>query len=67
MQQIIDDYFRAWRTKDGKLLASLFTADGVYRVKPFGLEEYHGREAMYGYWQEAPVKQQDPKPLCLAV
>ena len=63
MQEVLDLYFQAWRTQDSELIASLFTEDGVYRVKPFGIEKYFGREQIKGYWHTSPVSgQSKPAP-----
>lgn len=63
MKEVLDLYFRAWQTQDSDLIASLFTEDGIYRVKPFGIEEYFGREKIRGYWHANPVSgQSKPQP-----
>ena len=63
MKEVLDLYFQAWRTQDSDLIASLFTGDGIYRVKPFGIEEYLGRDQIKDYWYANPVSgQSKPTP-----
>src|SRR6185437_4508299 len=63
MKEVLDLYFQAWRTQDSDLIASLFTGDGIYRVKPFCIEEYLGRDQIKDYWYANPVSgQSKPTP-----
>ena len=50
MKEVLALYFKAWRDRDSELIARLFTSTGVYRVKPFGIEEYHGQDEIKQYW-----------------
>lgn len=66
MKQILSHYFEAWQDKDSGKLISLFNKDGVYRVKPFGIEEYVGTDEIKDYWETHPVAMQiNPKPKLL--
>lgn len=69
MKEVLDQYFQAWRTQDSNLIASLFTQDGTYRVKPFGIEEYHGTVEIKNYWSENPssIRRTPPQPRALNV
>lgn len=63
MQQTVDRYFRAWELQDTDSLSEIFTLDAKYIVHPFEKEEYHGLEAIKGYWNDKPVSIQiAPKP-----
>ncbi|MFW6074872.1 MAG: nuclear transport factor 2 family protein [Chloroflexota bacterium] len=54
----LESYGLAWRTKDDRALAELFTPDGMHRSSP--LREPHvGREAIRSYWREATSDQED--------
>lgn len=66
MQNVLSLYFKAWQDQDSTSLIKLFAKDGIYRVRPFGLEEFNGTEAIKGYWEEHPVKgQTNPRPKML--
>lgn len=66
MQSILKQYFKAWHSQDSSLVTSLFTPDGVYRVKPFGIEEYFGAEQIKQYWEANPISaQENPQPKIL--
>lgn len=66
MTEVLKQYFRAWQTQDSELLGELFTQDGIYKVKPFGIEQYEGTEQIKTYWEANPVaKQVNPKPVIL--
>jgi uncharacterized protein (TIGR02246 family) len=66
MRQILSRYFEAWQDKDSEKLVSLFKKDGVYRVKPFGIEEYVGTDQIRDYWETHPVAMQiNAKPKLL--
>ena len=66
MEQIVTQYFAAWQQQDSDKLISLFNKDGIYKVKPFGLEEYTGTDQIRGYWEANPVAgQMHPRPRCL--
>lgn len=67
IQDIVDLYFKAWATQDSNLLPSIFRDDAIYRVKPFGKEEYTGLPAITEYWLANTVaKQIKPNPTVLA-
>lgn len=67
MQQVLNDYFDAWENQDSNALCNLFSDDGIYRVKPFGIEEYFGKEQIREYWDANPVsKQKNPQPKLLS-
>lgn len=66
MEKVLQEYFESWQNQDSEQLCSLFTLDGIYRVKPFGIEEYMGREKIKSYWDANPVaKQINPRPKLL--
>ncbi|GEM_PF-3313203 len=66
MRQILTHYFEAWQQQDSNKLVSLFNKDGIYRVKPFDLEEYTGTDSIREYWQTHPVAMQtNPQPKLL--
>jgi ketosteroid isomerase-like protein len=66
MKKSLDSYFDAWRKQDSELLCELFTNDGVYRVKPFDIEVYVGKDEIRKYWKANPVtKQIRPQPKLL--
>lgn len=68
MNQVLEQYFHAWEHQDSDALVDLFTKDGIYKVKPFGLEEYHGIEQIRHYWETNPVAMQlNPNPKLLNV
>jgi uncharacterized protein (TIGR02246 family) len=48
----MENYRRAWETRDAALAASLFTADATYQENPFS-EPFAGREAIRRYWEGA--------------
>ncbi len=63
IQSVMDLYFQAWVTQNSSLLHKIFTEDAIYKVKPFGLEEYKGLEAIIGYWKAKTIAlQTEPKP-----
>lgn len=63
MKRAIELYFDAWAKQTPILLQEVFTHDAIYRVKPFGQEEYHGLEAILRYWKSNPCsKQIGPQP-----
>jgi ketosteroid isomerase-like protein len=66
MHQILGHYFEAWQQQDSGKLISLFNKDGIYKVKPFGLEEYAGTDDIREYWETHPVARQiNPQPKLL--
>lgn len=66
MKKVLADYFSAWKEQDTQALRGIFSKDSIYRVKPFGIEEYHGLEQIISYWNEHPVgKQVNPEPRLL--
>jgi len=66
MKNVLTKYFEAWQNQDSEQLCSLFSENGIYKVKPFGLEEYKGLEKIKSYWEANPVtKQINPMPKLL--
>ena len=51
----LDDYRRAWETRDAGLVAALFTEDATYQETPF-VEPMRGRAAIRDYWERAVVR-----------
>ncbi len=45
--QVLAHYFEAWRQQDSDKLVSLY---GIYKVKPFGLEEYSNTDKI-SFWR----------------
>jgi hypothetical protein len=63
IQIVINNYFEAWKQQDPQLLEKVFTNDAKYIVKPFGIEEHHGIDAIKDYWRAKPVNLQvNPSP-----
>ena len=58
---LINMYFKAWKTRDCQLLPRIFTQDAKYIVKPC-VEEYAGLENIIKYWSLNPVTQIEPSP-----
>jgi limonene-1,2-epoxide hydrolase len=54
IDDFMQSYKRAWETSDEQLLASLFTAEGVYRNTPFAAQR--GREQIKAYWQRTRLQ-----------
>ncbi|MGZ8502577.1 MAG: YybH family protein [Candidatus Limnocylindrales bacterium] len=51
----LDRYERAWRSNDPVDIAALFTADAVYRWRPWDSPDAaHGGEAIVQAWLEEP-------------
>lgn len=66
MEKALQKYFEAWQNQDSEQLCGLFTKEGIYRVKPFGTEEYIGREQIKAYCDANPgAKQIHPQPKLL--
>ncbi len=57
-KKFLQDYARAWETRDADLAASLFTSDAIYQETPFG-EPIVGRQAIRAYWENATKNQKD--------
>ena len=51
MKLWLDDYGRAWETRDPVSAAKLFADDATYQVTPF-VEPLRGYEAILNYWRE---------------
>ena len=58
LARIMEDYRRAWETRDAGLVVSLFTEDATYHENPFG-EPVVGHAGIRRYWEEATSGQQD--------
>lgn len=52
VQEWIDAYAAAWRTKDPDAAAALFTEHGRYQDDPFG-KAHVGHTAIRAYWADA--------------
>lgn len=64
--QTIQKYFTAWKAQDPEAVAKVFTHNAKYIVRPFGVEEYVGREEIKQYWRDNAVnKQIKPEPLII--
>ena len=46
VQRWLDDYRKAWETRDADAAAALFTEDATYREQPYE-EPYRGREGVH--------------------
>ena len=62
MKDMVQSYFACWKDQDIERLRQVFNEDAVYRVHPFGREEYRGIEEIIGYWNNAVMNQVNPKP-----
>ncbi len=51
VQSWLDAYVAAWRTNDPEAIGALFTADVVYRFRPFE-EPVIGRDAVVAAWKD---------------
>ena len=66
MKQVLEQYFLAWTRQDSNSVARLFTDGAIYKVKPFGIEEYRGKDQIKEYWETHPVRSQlNPRPRIL--
>jgi ketosteroid isomerase-like protein len=66
MDEIVKLYFKAWKTQDASLLPQIFASNAVYKVKPFGIEQYRGIDEIKSYWESKPVALQvSPRPKAL--
>lgn len=54
----LDEYGRAWETRDPVAAAGLFSKDAVYEWGPFG-RKLRGRPVICEAWAEAAEQQQD--------
>lgn len=57
-QKWLEDYGRAWETRDPDRAAGLFTRDVHYYENPFE-EAIVGRDAIRAYWKNATDSQED--------
>lgn len=57
-QTWLNNYGRAWESRDPQAAANLFAEDGMYQVTPFE-EPLRGRAAIYEYWTSVTQSQQD--------
>jgi hypothetical protein len=48
-KQWLDEYDRAWETRDPHASPALFADDGTYQVTPF-IAPMRGRQAIFEYW-----------------
>jgi ketosteroid isomerase-like protein len=51
VQEWVDAYAAAWRTRDPDAAAALFADDGAYHDDPFG-EPHRGHDGIRGYWAQ---------------
>lgn len=58
VQRWLDDYRKAWETRDADAAAALFTEDATYREQPYE-EPYRGREGVHRYWSSVTATQSD--------
>lgn len=56
VQEWIDAYAAAWRTRDPDAAAALFTEDGAYHDDPFG-EPHRGHDGVRAYWEQTCATQ----------
>ncbi|MDP2033265.1 MAG: nuclear transport factor 2 family protein [Polaromonas sp.] len=54
MQRFMENYKKAWETRDEVLLASLFTGDGRYHNTPFAVQTGHAQ--IKQYWQRVKLQ-----------
>lgn len=57
-RKFLENYGRAWETRDAELAASLFAPQADYWETPFG-KPLAGREAIRAYWQAATATQEE--------
>src|SRR6185437_4705821 len=57
LRRWVDAYREAWETNDPDAVAALFTADGVYKVEPWWIQ--NGREEIVAGWLEHADKPGD--------
>lgn len=53
----LDDYGRAWETRDPQVVARLFAEEATYQETPF-VEPLRGRSAISEYWSNATRTQE---------
>lgn len=58
LQEWLEGFGRAWRERDGDVVAALFTQDAVYRSSPFE-EPAVGRAAIRDFWRQATAAHED--------
>jgi hypothetical protein len=56
VEQWIDAYADAWRTRDAAAAASLFADESLYRDHPLG-EPHRGQEGVRSYWADVTATQ----------
>ncbi len=58
LENWLESYGRAWETRDPDAVAQLFTADALYRERPF-TEPFRGRAAIHEYWTRVVARAQE--------
>lgn len=58
LQAWLDDYGRAWETRDPQAVVKLFSEDATYQETPF-VEPMSGRAAVRQYWVDSVEKYQE--------
>ena len=61
---IIKIYFDSWKNQDLNII-KIFDENSIYKVKPFGEEEYTGLSQIIEYWKKNPMAQSQPNPKIL--
>jgi len=56
VQNWIESYGEAWRSRDAEAAAVLFTEDSIYRSHPFRMP-YYGQDGVRAYWTKATADQ----------
>ena len=54
----LEKYGNAWRSRNPRAAADLFTDEGTYQVTPF-VEPMRGRAAIYEYWSHVAETERD--------
>ncbi len=58
LARLMEDYRRAWETRDADLVVSLFTEDATYLADPFN-EAAVGHAGIRRYWEQAVGSHKD--------
>jgi limonene-1,2-epoxide hydrolase len=58
IERWLDVYAKAWRERDSKAVAALFTEQSVYKSHPFR-EPHLGQEGVRAYWARATGDQRE--------
>ncbi|HET9250846.1 MAG TPA: nuclear transport factor 2 family protein [Candidatus Eisenbacteria bacterium] len=56
VQEWLDAYGTAWRSRDAEAAAALFTEDSIYRSHPFRTP-HRGQDGVRAYWTQATADQ----------